>query len=277
MKKVFLIGLKDIRLAFRDRPALILILAAPFVLTLGLGFVSGRFSGDTGSGLSDIPVVIVNQDDEQLGNALVDAFKSEDLSSLVELTESDDSESARRLVDDDKAAAAIIIPAGFTNSVIPLEGPSTGLRAGFSASAGEPNLAVIKIEVYANPVRPTSAGIIQAIVEEFTTRVEEGRTAAMTTLTRMLAAGMLTESEAQSEGPALSQRLGSGLETALIGIQESTQGAEAADFDVLAYMAPAMALLFLMYTVSYGGRTILTERSQGTLPRLLVSEEYSGE
>jgi ABC-2 type transport system permease protein len=43
------------------------------------------------------------------------------------------------------------------------------------------------------------------------------------------------------------------------------------DFDVLAYMAPGMALLFLMYTVTYGGRSILTERAQGTLPRLLVS------
>jgi ABC-2 type transport system permease protein len=32
-----------------------------------------------------------------------------------------------------------------------------------------------------------------------------------------------------------------------------------------------MALMFLMYTVSYGGRTLLTERNQGTLPRLLVS------
>jgi ABC-2 type transport system permease protein len=32
-----------------------------------------------------------------------------------------------------------------------------------------------------------------------------------------------------------------------------------------------MALMFLMYTVSYGGRTLLTERNLGTLPRLLVS------
>ncbi|HZJ25281.1 MAG TPA: ABC transporter permease, partial [Anaerolineales bacterium] len=36
-------------------------------------------------------------------------------------------------------------------------------------------------------------------------------------------------------------------------------------------MAPGMALLFLMYTVSYGGRSILQERSQGTLPRLMIS------
>ena len=44
MRKLFLIGLKDLKLAFRDRAALILMLLAPFLLTLGLGFVTGRFS-----------------------------------------------------------------------------------------------------------------------------------------------------------------------------------------------------------------------------------------
>ena len=37
MRKLFLIGLKDVKLAFRDRAALILMLLAPFLLTLGLG------------------------------------------------------------------------------------------------------------------------------------------------------------------------------------------------------------------------------------------------
>jgi ABC-2 type transport system permease protein len=36
-------------------------------------------------------------------------------------------------------------------------------------------------------------------------------------------------------------------------------------------------LMFLMYTVSYGGRSILAERSQGTLPRLLVSPTSSSQ
>ena len=45
--------------------------------------------------------------------------------------------------------------------------------------------------------------------------------------------------------------------------------------DALAYIAPSMALMFLMYTVSYGGRSILAERTQGTLPRLLVSPTNS--
>jgi ABC-2 type transport system permease protein len=36
-------------------------------------------------------------------------------------------------------------------------------------------------------------------------------------------------------------------------------------------MAPGMALMFLMFTVSNGGRTLLTERAHGTLPRLIIS------
>src|SRR5215212_2218522 len=112
MKKLFLIGLKDLKLIFRDRAALIFMLLAPFLLTIGLGFVTGRFSGRS-SGLSDIPVIIVNLDQEQLGNALADVFSSQDLADLMEPTVSSDPQAARRLIDEDKAAAAVIIPQGF--------------------------------------------------------------------------------------------------------------------------------------------------------------------
>ena len=61
MKKLFLIGIKDLKLIFRDRAALIFMLLAPFLLTIGMGFVTGRFSGGS-NGLSDIPVIIVNLD-----------------------------------------------------------------------------------------------------------------------------------------------------------------------------------------------------------------------
>jgi hypothetical protein len=63
---------------FRDRAALTFMLLAPFLLTIGMGFVTGRFSGGS-TGLSDIPVIIVNLDNEELGNALEDVFNSEEL------------------------------------------------------------------------------------------------------------------------------------------------------------------------------------------------------
>src|SRR5512138_3746123 len=121
MVKTFLIGLKDLKLMFRDRAGLMFMLLAPFLLTVGLGFVTGRFSGSS-AGLSNIPVIVVNLDQEQLGNALADVFSSQDLADLMEPTASSDPAAARRLIDEDKAAAAVIIPAGFTRSVIPTDG-----------------------------------------------------------------------------------------------------------------------------------------------------------
>ena len=173
MRKLLLIGIKDLKLIFRDRAALVFMLLAPFLLTIGMGFVTGRFSGSS-SGLSDIPVVIVNLDHEQLGNALVDVFSSADLADFMEPSVSSDPEAARRSIDEDKAAAAVIIPEGFTRSIIPAEG--TMFEAGYVQP--EP----VKIEVYANPARPTGAGIVKAIVDEFISRVEEGRTGGMTSI-----------------------------------------------------------------------------------------------
>jgi linearmycin/streptolysin S transport system permease protein len=255
MKKLFLIGIKDIKLAFRDRAALIFMLLAPFLLTIGMGFVTGRFSGTSNSGLSDIPVVIVNLDKGQLGNALVDVFNSTDLSALVEPTESDQAAAARQLVDEDKSAAAIIIPKGFTESIIPAQGT---------------NVNTVKIEVYTNPARPTSSGVIKAIVDEFISRVEEGRISSTTSITQMLTAGIITPAQIGEAGTSLAD-VTEGSSTSAITLKTDKEGAAAVNFDPLAYMAPAMALMFLMFTVSYGGRSILAERAQGTLPRLLIS------
>ena len=267
MKKLFLIGIKDLKLMFRDRAALTFMLLAPFLLTIGMGFVTGRFSGNS-SGLSDIPVIVVNLDNEQLGNALADVFSSEDLADLMEPTASSDPEAARRLIDEDKASAAVIIPKGFTQSIIPTEG--TMLDPNYVQP--EP----VQIEVYANPSRRTSAGVIKAIVDEFVSRVEEGRTRGMTSIVQLMSTGLLNPQNAEAEVRDLFQNVDE-TESTAITLKKNTEGADAVDFDLLAYFAPGMALMFLMYTVSYGGRSILSERSQGTLPRLMISPTHTAQ
>ena len=268
MLKTFLIGIKDLRLAFRDRAALILMLAAPFVLTLGLGLVTGRFSGNNNSGLSDIPVIIVNLDNEQLGNALADVFTSAELADLMEPSASSDPEAARKLIDEDEAAAVVIIPEGFTRSIIPQQGDFDNPDA-----VQEP----VKIEVYANPSRPTGAGIIKAVVDEFLSRVNEGSLSGGVSILQLMLSGRITPDQAEASGIVMGERLQTETtDSALaITINSSTADGEEVQFDILAYLAPGMALMFLMYTVSYGGRSILAEKAQGTLPRLLVSPTSS--
>jgi ABC-2 type transport system permease protein len=273
MLKTILIGLKDLKIIFRDRAALILMLLAPFALTLGLGFVTGRFSGNNGSGLSDIPVAIVNLDKGQLGNALVDVFKSADLSKLVEPTELDSPEAARRLIDEDKSAAAVIIPKGFTESIIPTQTMLDQARQN-GVFAQE----TVKIEVYANPTRPTGASVVKTIIDEFISRVEEGRISGTTSM--MEIPGIEKMPTSQVEALANSMFGGADQSTfssTAITLKTDAEGAAAVVFDPLAYMAPGMALMFLMYTVSYGGRSILAERTQGTMPRLLVSPTTSAQ
>jgi ABC-2 type transport system permease protein len=261
MNKLFLIGIKDLKLMFRDRAALIFMLLAPFLLTIGMGFITGRFSGGS-SGLSDIPIIIVNLDKQDLGNALEDLFNSEDLADLMEPTASTNPEAARRSIDDDQASAAIIIPEGFTESIIPAEGTML-----------DPNYvqpAAVKIEVYANPSSPTSAGVVKAIVDEYISRVEEGRTSGMTSIVQLMSNGLLNPLTAEEEAQTLFQNVDES-ESSVIILKTNKEGTAAVEFDLLAYFAPAMALMFLMYTVSYGGRSILAERAQGTLPRLMIS------
>ena len=267
MKKILLIGRKDLTLAFRDRAALILMLVAPFALTLGLGFITGRLSGGSNSGLGDIPVVLVNQDGGQLGDALVNVFRSQELASLVTPSETADPASARQQVDADKIAAAIIIPAGFTRSIIP-------------AAGATPTGEVVSIELYTNPTRPTSVGVIKTILDEFMSQVEVGRVGGQVAVTQLIEEGLIQPQDAGSIGAALGARQAdaAGSSTAItLSTTGRAPGGEAVGFDPLAYMAPGMALMFLMFTATNGGRTLLTERAQGTLSRLLISPTTSAQ
>lgn len=260
MKKIFLIGWKDLTLAFRDRAALILMLAAPFLLTLGLGFVTGSFSSSSGSGLSNIPVVLVNLDGGSLGNGLVALFQSSDMASLVAPTLLADPVQARGQVDQDQTAAVIIIPAGFTSSIIPVQG------------AAAPTGSAVSIELYANPNRPTSAGVIKSIVAEYAGRVELGRVGGQVAVTQLIAQGLIQPQDAARLGGELGARQAQDTQNgASIFLKSVTGAGQPVNFNVLGFMAPGMALMFLMFTVSNGGRTLLTERNLGTLPRLLVS------
>lgn len=275
MKKLLLIGIKDLKLMFRDRAALTFMLLAPFLLTIGMGFVTGRFSGGS-TGISDIPVIIVNLDQGDLGNALEDLFNSVELSELMEPTASSHPETARQLIESDEASAAIIIPEGFTESIIPLSTSISNEESGIIPADGatfgqdyvEPE--PIQIEVYTNPSSPTSSGIVKAVVDEFISRVEEGRTSGMTSIVGLIKHGLLNPLNAEKEASELFQNAAES-ESSAITLKTNIEGADAVEFDLLSYFAPGIALMFLMHTVSYGGRSILAERAGGTLPRLMIS------
>ncbi len=265
MKKLFLIGLKDLKLVFRDKAALIFMLLAPFLLTLAMGFVTGAYGSSGSSGLSQIQVILVNQDDGQIGKALSDLFQSADLADLVAVTLADDPASARAQIDANEAAVAVIIPSGFTDNIIP-------------GANQAPADDVVQIETYKNPLSPVSSGVIQSIVEEFISRVETGRVSAQVAVTQMLTAGLIRPDQISALAAEIGERQANAVDgAAAIALRAEESGQAQQAFNPMAYMTPGLALMFLMFTVSNGGRSILTEKALGTLPRLLVSPTNSAQ
>lgn len=227
MLKLLIIGLKDLKLVFRDRAALVFMLLTPFLLTLGMGLVTGRFSSNDNSGALNIPIVIVNLDNDSLGDALVEIFHSPELADLVEPTTSQDAEAARHLVDEDEITAAIIIPKGFTQDI-------------FSENINQDE--AIQIEFYANPSRPTSAGIVKTILDGFMARVDEMRVGAITSVAQLIISGRISPEEANQVGEEMGVRFESNAtepDSAAIKLQTSTTTSEANEFDSLAFLHQA--------------------------------------
>ncbi len=259
LKKLLLIAIKDLKLIFRDSAALVLMLMAPFLLTLGMGALTGGFSGGSESGISNIPVEIINQDDGILGEALVEVFQSPELDELVEPKFHNDLNMAKARVDAGDSAAVIFIPQGFTGSVIPEIG-------------GSEVEDVVQIEFYENPTAPTSVGILRSIVDQFLNQVEVGRVSGEVIVTQLVKNGIISPQQAgeigTKVGAELAQTDGSTSSIQVITNQEEEEGIA---FNILAYLAPGMAMMFLMYTVSYGAHSHANENALGTLPRMLVT------
>jgi ABC-2 type transport system permease protein len=256
MKRILQIGWKDLRVIFRDRAALILMLLAPFAMTVGMGLVTGTL-GSTGGGLSQISLVVVNLDQSTLGNALVEVLKAPELSQLLAVEENTDVAAARTLLDADSTAAVVIIPAGFTNSVIPENGQATG--------------AVAQVEVYENPSRSISAGLVQSIVEVFLNNVETGRIGGQVVVAQLIASGLVPPQQAAQTGVQIGTRLANESSILQTLTLNTSQASVSEEPSFLMLIAPGFALLFLMYTVSLGGKTLLTERQEGTLTRLMTT------
>ncbi len=253
MKKVFYIALKDLEITFRDRTALLLLLLTPFLLTLGLGLVSGSFrQDDQPTGLERIPTAWVNLDQGSLGQALEAVLEAPALTDLIAPVAYAEAEAARAAVAADEVGAAIIVPADYSATV---------LGGGRSA-----------IEVVENPERPISTGVVTAIATEFTSQVAINLTTVEMTVGAMIERGVITPAQAAELAQSIAQRLQTSQVAPLIGLRTESASLNAGEsFNFLAFMAPGMALFFLMYGVTIGARSLLQERRQGTLARILTS------
>ncbi len=265
MRKILTIMWKDVSVLLRDWAAMVLIIAGPLVLTVGLGLVTGSFGGaDDGPTIGRIPVLVIDQDGGEFAAALLDTLTGPDLSDLLAAEQWQDEAAALEHVRQGEAAAAIVIPAGFSAGFLP------DLRTGEMPAA-------VPLQVYGDPGAPIGAGVVRTVAEAFTAQAQNGVSTVQIALGG-LAAGGLPPAELAAAGQALGEQVfsdaGRSAAPLIVVRRDSATAGNAAgsdEFNPLAFFAPAMALLFLMYAVTLGARTLLAERREGTLARMLAA------
>lgn len=258
MIKLLAIGLKDLKVAFRDKVGWIM-LAGPFVLTLAMGFVTGAFSVSAGEPpIQANKVVVVNEDEGELGEAMVKWLHDESLHTVVNISVLSSATRARDLVDEGRFVAALILSTDFSQSMLNAE----------ETVQGSP------VEIYVYPGQPIRVSIVRSLIERFLARVDTGVVSSKVAVTGLIGVGLIQPGEAYDVGMEIGEQSVMLENSAMGGITVQSQHVEEENIHIqpLAILAPSMAMLFLMYTVSgIGGRSILAEREEGTLPRMLAS------
>lgn len=280
MNKILMITAKDVRATFTNRSLLLLMLATPVVLSTIIALAFSGVSGDDAT-IAAIPVALVNQDEGNSGAIYVELLTGEaqggdaDSANACPPVETDgdagagenalltltntvvlsDPELARAGVDDGTYAAAIIVPADYSERV--------------EYSPTNTTIDPVPVEVYGDSTRPISASIVNSIVEGFTNQTLTGNIAIASTVDTLIASG----------NPAIVGELDfCGFTSAFDGslstvlVEQRDLGGEApAEVNLLVVFGAAQAAFFALFTASGSAATILEERDKGTLQRMIVS------
>jgi ABC-2 type transport system permease protein len=238
MRAAVLIATKDLKERIRDRSAILIAIVAPLVLAF---IFNAIFSGIGGSS-STIPLGYVDQDVGPVGQAFVQQVlgainKGGQISFRSEATVA----SARSLLSKGTLYAVIVIPAGFSQAV-QTNGPAS-------------------IQVIGNVDSPISTEIARSIAEGYAAELNRIRLSVATVAARSTAPLSPDQISAIAARAATAE--------APVAVQDVSSKTK--QLDIKSFYAAGMAVFFLFFTVQFGVTSLLQERNEGTLARLLTA------
>jgi ABC-2 type transport system permease protein len=238
VRAIVVIAAKDLLQRGRDRSALIMGLVAP----LALVFILDATLGGTGDG--DGPafdLAVVNNDDGEVGAAFDDMFDALVADGVADGRRVEDREALDRLVDDGTVHAGFVLDAGLTDRVI----------------AGEPTT----ITVVGDPGSLVAVMAAEAVATAFAAEVDHFS---------MVSTALVGRDET---GGGASGSTSGTLDSLSVEppLALDRSAAEGRGYDNTTYYAVSMAVFFLFFTVQFGVLSLLDERQQGTLDRLLLA------
>ena len=236
MRAALLIAGKDLKQRLRDRSAILV----AFVVPLGLAFVFNATLGGISTGGTAFTYAVADADGSEVSAVFVDhVLPAVQESGAIEIRTVPSEPEGRRLVNDGKIDAMFVVPEGFGAAV--------------QGSGGA------EIRVVGDVDEPTGTQVARSIAGSFVADLNAVRLA--------IAAVLEPHSTAPAELDALVERA-----TAVANpVTMVNLGASTKELDVTTYFAAGMAVFFLFFTVQFGVASLLEERKEGTLSRLLAA------
>jgi len=236
MRAALLICAKDLKARLRDRSALLIGIVVP----LGLAFIfNAIFSGL--SGASNVIKLGVADADHGVASQpfTSQVLPAVDRSGLISIRTEPSLTRARALAANGTLAAVIVIPADFSARV----------------QAGQP----ASMQVIGNVDAPVSAEIARSIAESYAADLNRVRlsvaTVAATTRLPLARIQTLAAQAAAASAP----------------VAVTDVSAQTKELNQKSFFAAGMAVFFLFFTVQFGVTSLLEERNDGTLARLLAA------
>jgi ABC-2 type transport system permease protein len=241
MNRIFDIAGKDLLQILRDRKTFLFLLIMPIAFTLFFGLAFGGFTKSSTD--NRLPVGYLDQDNGNLSSDLKSLLAN---STVIRLDE-DPARSEtdlNQLVSDEKLAAALIIPAGYSQSVQ----DGTLLKLIFIADPSKPAASTIESDILAAANRLTSA-------------VRTAHIVARTTGDPSTFDSALDEALAAWQNPPIQMEV-----TSSAAIKTLNQNVMS-----MAHTSPGMMLQFAIAGLMTAAAIIVSERKTRSLQRLLTT------
>lgn len=284
MRKILNIAWKDLYTVYTDRNLMIIMIVSPLALAtiISLAF-SQFFGGGNDVPIRDIPLAIVNLDEGieangstiNNGQIFIDVLvppadadeatlNDNPLYQLTNAVALDTPEAARAGVDDGTYSAAVIIPPDFSR--------------GLTFTQDNQTIAGSSVDIYASSAAPVGAAITRSIVEGITNQIATGNITIASTINALI-------QRAQSD-PAFGVQFG--LSSAAGGfnpdfspaftpdslpitIEQQSVTGEAVTLNPLVAFGASLTVFFMLFTANGSAISLLEERRDGTLQRLIIS------
>lgn len=240
------IGIKDLKVTLRDRSATGILLAMPMLLIVILGSALGNLA----SNIEKTPVAVVNLDSGEVGAKLSDPFFTDAALRKLFLADRLREADAVARVERGDLAGALVVPGDLSRRL------NTGKTS--------------ELKLYTDPGRQITGSIFRSVAESISTRVSAASIAARTT--GYYAKGLRVR-DASFVSSVIAKAVDSATETeAMDAVKlEESNATRGKEVPMLSYYAGGMSAMFIMFGAMFGAFSLVRERDDWTLPRMMMS------